>query len=178
MAEVDGTVVGHAVTSLAGDIAELQRIAVTPAARRTGVATDLLDAEAGTIALLTATGDAVELATVKGPAAERLHKQRLGLGQGLIGWSIAQRRAVMVNDAERDTRYAAEFAREHGVTSRSLLVAPVISSDTVVGAIEVLDKRSGAPTLASLREAGADPARLLDTLRTGEMPGGYSLAAT
>jgi ribosomal-protein-alanine N-acetyltransferase len=44
VAEVDGAVVGHAVTSLAGDIAELQRIAVTPALRRTGVASDLLDA--------------------------------------------------------------------------------------------------------------------------------------
>ena len=44
VAEADGAVVGHAVTSLAGDIAELQRIAVTPALRRTGVATALLDA--------------------------------------------------------------------------------------------------------------------------------------
>jgi ribosomal-protein-alanine N-acetyltransferase len=44
VAEVDDVVVGHAVTSLAGDIAELQRIAVTPAARRTGVASDLLEA--------------------------------------------------------------------------------------------------------------------------------------
>jgi ribosomal-protein-alanine N-acetyltransferase len=44
LAEVDDVVVGHAVTSLAGDIAELQRIAVTPAARRTGVASDLLEA--------------------------------------------------------------------------------------------------------------------------------------
>jgi ribosomal-protein-alanine N-acetyltransferase len=42
VAETDGSVVGHAVTSLAGDIAELQRIAVTPAARRTGVASALL----------------------------------------------------------------------------------------------------------------------------------------
>ena len=44
VAEADGAVVGHAVTSLAGDIAELQRISVTPAARRTGVASDLLEA--------------------------------------------------------------------------------------------------------------------------------------
>jgi ribosomal-protein-alanine N-acetyltransferase len=44
VAELDGTVVGHAVTSLAGDIAELQRIAVAPAARRTGVASALLEA--------------------------------------------------------------------------------------------------------------------------------------
>jgi len=43
VAEVDGSVVGHAVTSLAGDVAELQRIAVTPAQRRTGVASALLD---------------------------------------------------------------------------------------------------------------------------------------
>jgi len=44
VAESDGSVVGHAVTSLAGDIAELQRIAVAPAARRTGVASALLSA--------------------------------------------------------------------------------------------------------------------------------------
>jgi ribosomal-protein-alanine N-acetyltransferase len=36
-------VVGHAVTSVAGDIAELQRIAVTPRLRRSGVASALLE---------------------------------------------------------------------------------------------------------------------------------------
>ncbi len=42
VAETGGRVVGHAVTSAAGDIAELQRIAVDPAHRRTGVASALL----------------------------------------------------------------------------------------------------------------------------------------
>ncbi len=42
VADTDGTVVGHAVLSAAGDIAELQRIAVAPAHRRAGVATTLL----------------------------------------------------------------------------------------------------------------------------------------
>jgi ribosomal-protein-alanine N-acetyltransferase len=44
VAEVDGVVVGHAAASIVADIAELQRIAVDPAHRRTGLATDLLDA--------------------------------------------------------------------------------------------------------------------------------------
>jgi [ribosomal protein S18]-alanine N-acetyltransferase len=44
VAESEGAVVGHAVTSLAGDIAELQRISVATSARRTGVASDLLEA--------------------------------------------------------------------------------------------------------------------------------------
>ena len=39
-----GAVVGHAVVSVVADVAELQRIAVAPAARRTGVATALLAA--------------------------------------------------------------------------------------------------------------------------------------
>ncbi len=42
VAEVDGAVVGYAATSIVADIAELQRIAVTPARRRTGVARALL----------------------------------------------------------------------------------------------------------------------------------------
>jgi [ribosomal protein S18]-alanine N-acetyltransferase len=43
VADVDGLVVGYAVASFAGDIAELQRIGVMPAMRRTGVASALLD---------------------------------------------------------------------------------------------------------------------------------------
>ena len=39
-----GRLVGHAVASMAGDIAELQRIAVDADSRRGGVATALLDA--------------------------------------------------------------------------------------------------------------------------------------
>ncbi len=42
--EVEGAVVGHAVASLAGDDAELQRIAVDPAYRRRGLAGELLAA--------------------------------------------------------------------------------------------------------------------------------------
>jgi len=42
VAEVEDAVVGHAVVSAAGDIAELQRIAVTAAHRRAGVASALL----------------------------------------------------------------------------------------------------------------------------------------
>ena len=42
VADLDGLVVGYAIASYAGDIAELQRIGVSPAMRRTGVASALL----------------------------------------------------------------------------------------------------------------------------------------
>jgi len=53
VADAGGVVVGHAVTSAAGDIAELQRIAVAEDRRRTGVATTLL---AGVVEAASLTG--------------------------------------------------------------------------------------------------------------------------
>ena len=43
LAEVEGNPVGHAVASAAGEVTELQRIAVDPGHRRTGVGSTLLD---------------------------------------------------------------------------------------------------------------------------------------
>jgi signal transduction histidine kinase len=106
-------------------------------------AASLLSAEAGSIALLTRGGDALELRTVIGPAAERLRHQRLELGQGLLGWCVAHRQGVISNHAADDPRHATTFAREHAVRPRSLIAAPVISGDTVVGGIEVLDRSGG-----------------------------------
>jgi len=42
---------------------------------------------------------------------------------------------------------------------------------------ERLAKRNGAPTIASLRAAGAGPRELVESLRRGVFPAGYSLAA-
>ncbi len=44
VAEADGVLVGYAVAAVAGDTADLHRVAVAPSARRRGVATALLAA--------------------------------------------------------------------------------------------------------------------------------------
>ncbi len=106
-------------------------------------AASLLGAEAGSIALLSSSGDALELRTVVGPAADRLRHERLELGQGLLGWAVAHRQGVVSNAAAADPRHASEFARLHGVSPVSLIAAPVLSGDTVVGGIEVVDRRGG-----------------------------------
>jgi GAF domain-containing protein len=103
-------------------------------------AAELLHAEAGSIALVTAAGDALELRTVIGPAAARLRGARLALGQGLVGWVIAHRQPAIVNHAEADPRHSSEFARAHNLAPWSLMAAPVFSGDSVVGGVEIIDK--------------------------------------
>jgi ribosomal-protein-alanine N-acetyltransferase len=44
VAEVDGVLAGYAVLSVVGEVADLERVAVLPAYRRSGLATALLDA--------------------------------------------------------------------------------------------------------------------------------------
>jgi signal transduction histidine kinase len=107
-------------------------------------AAELLRAEAGSIALLTASGDALELRTVIGPAAGHLRGEKLALGQGVVGWVVAHRQPAIVNQAERDPRHAAEFARAHGLAPRGLMAAPVFSGDSVVGGVEIIDKEGRA----------------------------------
>jgi glutamyl-Q tRNA(Asp) synthetase len=41
-----------------------------------------------------------------------------------------------------------------------------------------LAKRNGAPTVAGLRAAGTDPRALVEKLRNGRFPGGYSVSRT
>jgi glutamyl-Q tRNA(Asp) synthetase len=41
-----------------------------------------------------------------------------------------------------------------------------------------LAKRNGAPTIAGMRTAGADPEKLAAGLRTAKLPAGYSVAAS
>ena len=115
----------------------------TSLVRILGRAVELLGAEAGSIALLTSAGDALELRTVLGPAAERLHGARIELGQGLLGWAVAKREPVIANQVAADPRHAAGFARDHGVASRTLMAAPVVDGDRVVGGVEILDKQGG-----------------------------------
>lgn len=111
----------------------------------------LLGSEAGSIALLTPAGDALELRTVQGPAAERLRGARIELGRGLLGWSVAQREPVISNRVEGDGRHASDFARDHGLAPRKLMVAPIVSGDRVVGGIEMIDKRGGGFDDADLK---------------------------
>lgn len=105
-------------------------------------AMSMLEARAGSIALRDPGSGRLRFRTTAGPAAERLRHRSLKMGAGVIGWAAAHRQPVIVNDPAGDPRHAAAFAREVGETPENMLCAPLIADDRVVGAIELLDKRS------------------------------------
>jgi signal transduction histidine kinase/putative methionine-R-sulfoxide reductase with GAF domain len=103
----------------------------------------VLGGGAGSIALVEADG-ALRFRTVQGPAAPRLIERTLPHGTGLLGWSIAHRTPLVIDDPRQDPRHAAEVASEIGVAPQHLLIAPLIEGEDVIGGIEIIDQRRAA----------------------------------
>jgi len=77
-----------------------------------GQATLVLGAAAGSIALREPDGQSLRFRVVVGPVATKLLHKHLPLGVGVIGWTVARRQAVIVNEPTGDFRHAAEFAKD------------------------------------------------------------------
>ncbi len=61
----------------------------------------------------------------------------------IAGWVVANRKAVRVANVHQDPRYWRMVEEATRFPTKSLMGAPLIAKDKVVGALEVLNKRSG-----------------------------------
>ncbi len=103
----------------------------------------VLGGGAGSIALVDPDG-ALRFRTVQGPAAPKLIERTLPHGTGLLGWSIAHRTPIIVDDPAKDPRHASEVAEEAGVRPQHLMIAPLVDGEDVIGGIEIIDQRRAA----------------------------------
>ncbi|MFQ3565751.1 MAG: GAF domain-containing protein [Aggregatilineales bacterium] len=107
----------------------------------TASATDILDAEAGSL-LLTAddgTGD-LEFRVAIGGSGGEIIGRRLAAGRGLVGHVAKTGQPVIVNDVASDPRWGGELSQGPFQTS-SVLAVPLVTQDRVIGVLEVLNKR-------------------------------------
>jgi hypothetical protein len=72
-------------------------------------------------------------------SASTLSEVRFPADQGIAGAVLAGGEAILVNDAQNDPRFYAGVDRRTGVTTRSLLAAPLRSARGAVGVIEVVN---------------------------------------
>ncbi len=100
----------------------------------------VLGGGAGSIALVDPDG-ALRFRTVQGPAAPKLIERTLQHGTGLLGWSIAHKTPVIVDDPASDPRHAKDIALESGVRPEHIMVAPLVDGEDVIGGIEIIDQR-------------------------------------
>lgn len=107
---------------------------------------------------------------------KRLPPSQLSLsaGQGIAGWVAQNGESVIVADAHEDTRFSPSSDSQLQFQTRSLLAIPLRAQDTIIGVLELVNKRKGtfdqsdqmlAETLASSAAIAVQNARLLNQAR-------------
>jgi len=91
-----------------------------------------------------------------GPDIEkRFRDVRFPADRGIAGWVLAHGVAEYVPDVSRDPRWYGEVDEQTGMQSRSLLCAPLRTSQGVIGVIELRNRLSGDVTDADIELATA-----------------------
>jgi signal transduction histidine kinase len=75
---------------------------------------------------------------------DRMREIRLPVGEGIAGWVASKGESINIRDAYKDSRFNAEWDRQSGYHTRSILCAPMKNhTGRTIGVIQVLNKKSG-----------------------------------
>jgi K+-sensing histidine kinase KdpD len=116
-------------------------------------AKDVLDAEASSLLLLDESTNRLYFAHIaphSDKTAEALRGITLAIDEGIVGDTISRRAPQIILEPHRDPRFAAHVDEDTGFVTHSLLCVPLLAGDKVLGAIEVVNKKSGPYTEADI----------------------------
>jgi Nif-specific regulatory protein len=82
--------------------------------------------------------------------AEKLAGMRFPADQGIAGAVVQTGRSILVEDASSDPRINREADRLTGITTRSLLAAPLTTHQGTIGVLQLVNRRDGTFTADDL----------------------------
>ena len=117
------------------------------------VARAIFSAKAASILLLDEAAAELVFEAVVGEGEENLLKTRFPAGTGVAGWVLATRTPLVIEDVERDPRFAKDVAEGTGYVPQGLMAVPLLHDERALGVLEVLDRQSHF-TLAEMELLG------------------------
>ncbi len=115
-------------------------------------ALDAVDSENGSLLLLDEETGELVFVEVLGAAREKLLNYRLPKGVGVAGWVVKNRQAMLVEDSRREPLFTPMVDQYTGLDTQSLICIPLTEGERCLGAIEVVNTRSGRPFIESDKE--------------------------
>lgn len=108
-------------------------------------ALEAVDSEDGSLQLLDEEKDQLVFVEVRGDSREKLRGYRMPVMQGVSGWVVRNRKPELVPDVRQEPRFAPQVDQRTGFRTTSLICVPLMDGERCLGAIEVVNTRSGAP---------------------------------
>lgn len=106
-----------------------------------GLCLEAVDAEAVNVLIWDEDRVRLEFQLAFNRADEQARRHSLAPDEGLAGWIVTNDRPAIVNDLRWDLRYRHEIDRAFGFEGRSVLGVPVHRGRSVIGVVEILNKR-------------------------------------
>lgn len=103
------------------------------------------NSENGSLLLLDEDTGELVFVEVIGDARDKLLNYRLPKGQGIAGWSVDKREPRLVVNAQAEPTFSAVVDRYTGMETHSMICVPLLDSQRRLGAIEVVNTRTGGP---------------------------------
>jgi GAF domain-containing protein len=104
------------------------------------VARAIFGAKASSIFLLDDATDELVFEAVSGEGADELVGRRFPSGTGVVGWVVASRQSLVLEDVGADPRFSREAAESTGYIPNGLMAVPLLHDEDVLGVLEVLDR--------------------------------------
>jgi GAF domain-containing protein len=119
------------------------------------VARAIFGARASSVFLHDEESDELVFEAVAGEGAEDLVGRRFPSSTGIAGWVLVTRQPLVVEELDRDPRFAREAAESTGFVPKGLMAAPLLHEDRALGVLEVLDRpQQAAFSLAEMELLG------------------------
>jgi GAF domain-containing protein len=129
----------------------------------------IFHAKASSVFLLDEDADELVFEAVAGEGQGKLVGRRFPSSTGVAGWVLVTRQPLVVDDLAEDTRFSRYAAESTGFVPKSLMAVPLLTEDSALGVLEVLDRAEDTPfTLADIDLLGLfanQAAVALDLLR-------------
>lgn len=105
-----------------------------------------MQVETGSVLLRDAGSDELYFAKTLHGDVEEFASFRVRLGQGIAGWVAQTGQSALVPDTATDSRWFNGVDEKTGFVTRSIICAPLIAKNEIVGVIELLNKKNGTFT--------------------------------
>ena len=97
-------------------------------------------ARAASVFLLDEETEELVFEAVAGEGSDTLVGVRFPADQGIAGWVLVTRQALVVDDLTTDTRFSREAAESTGFVPKGLMAVPLLAEEKALGVLEVLDR--------------------------------------
>jgi GAF domain-containing protein len=104
------------------------------------VARAIFGAKASSIFLFDEDADELVFAAVAGEDEQHLVGKRMPSSAGIAGWVLSSRTPLVLDDVQKDPRFAREIAEGTGYVPSGMMAVPLLDDEEALGVLQVLDR--------------------------------------